>query len=255
MKHLLLSLTLILSANAWADNISFYLNCKTSELVTTETKDGKSNTEILAEETPFTIDWYQEIYNDKYFNQVSLSVPGESGMRFYFNENQLISNLDGTFIFDVDGVLTDGKVYFLENEIMRALNSKDGYALQYACKMGYQIFIITGGYSEDLKRRLLELGIKEVHLRSSNKLKVYQELKSKYNISDKQVLYMGDDIPDIPVLKEVGVSSCPQDAAIDVKANVDYQSPYDGGKACVRDVIEQTLRLHNKWFDKDSFKW
>ncbi len=170
------------------------------------------------------------------------------------NYKTKLNHID-TFIFDVDGVLTDGKVYFLENEIMRALNSKDGYALQYACKMGYQIFIITGGYSEDLKRRLLELGIKEVHLRSSNKLKVYQELKSKYNISDKQVLYMGDDIPDIPVLKEVGVSSCPQDAAIDVKANVDYQSPYDGGKACVRDVIEQTLRVQNKWLKDEAYHW
>ena len=77
------------------------------------------------------------------------------------NYKTKLNHID-TFIFDVDGVLTDGKVYFLENEIMRALNSKDGYALQYACKMGYQIFIITGGYSEDLKRRLLELGIKEV---------------------------------------------------------------------------------------------
>jgi len=170
------------------------------------------------------------------------------------NYKTKLNHID-TFIFDVDGVLTDGKVYFLENEIMRALNSKDGYAMQYACKMGYQIFIITGGYSEDLKRRMLELGIKEVHLRSSNKLKVYQELKSKYNISDQQVLYMGDDIPDIPVLKEAGVSSCPQDAAIDVKANVDYQSPYDGGKACVRDVIEQTLRVQNKWLTDEAYHW
>ena len=122
MKQLLLSLALITSANAWADDISFSLNCKTSELVTTEIKDGKSNTEILAEETPFTIDWYQEIYNDKYFNQVSLSVPGESGMRFYFNENQLISNLDGTFIFDVDY----GESSISENKIsLTATNLKN----------------------------------------------------------------------------------------------------------------------------------
>ena len=160
-----------------------------------------------------------------------------------------------TFIFDVDGVLTDGKVYFFENEIMRALNSKDGYALQYAAKMGYQIFIITGGYSEDLKKRLLELGIKEVHLRSGNKLNVYNGIKSKYQLNDEQVLYMGDDIPDIPVLKKAGVSCCPQDASIDVKSNVDYQSPYDGGKACVRDVIEQTLRVQNKWLKDEAYHW
>ena len=99
MKHLLLSLALIISANTWSENISFSLNCKTSELVTTEVKDGKSDTKILAEEVPFTIDWNQEIFNDKYFNQVSLSVPGETGVKFYFNKNQLISNQDGTFIF------------------------------------------------------------------------------------------------------------------------------------------------------------
>ena len=97
------------------------------------------------------------------------------------NYKTKLNHID-TFIFDVDGVLTDGKVYFFEKEIMRALNSKDGYAMQYASKMGYHIFIITGGYSEDLKRRLLELGIKEVHLRSSNKLEIYQELKGKYNL-------------------------------------------------------------------------
>lgn len=164
-------------------------------------------------------------------------------------------NTIDTFIFDVDGVLTDGKVYFFENEIMRALNSKDGYALQYAAKMGYQIFIITGGYSEDLKKRLLELGIKEVHLRSGNKLNVYNGIKSKYQLNDEQVLYMGDDIPDIPVLKKAGVSCCPQDASIDVKSNVDYQSPYDGGKACVRDVIEQTLRVQNKWLKDEAYHW
>ena len=160
-----------------------------------------------------------------------------------------------TFIFDVDGVLTDGKVYFLENEIARALNSKDGYSLQYASKMGYSIFIITGGYSEDLKRRLLELGITEVHLKSSNKLKVYEKLAAKYNFRDEQVLYMGDDIPDIPVLRKAGLSCCPQDAAVDVKQVVDYHSPIEGGKGCVRDVIEQTLRVQGNWMKESAFHW
>jgi len=160
-----------------------------------------------------------------------------------------------TFIFDLDGVLTDGKVYFMENEIVRALNSKDGYAMQYAVKMGYTIFIITGGYNEDLKRRLLELGIKEVFLRSSDKLKIYSDLKQKYGFSDNQVLYIGDDIPDLPVIKEAGVSACPQDACTDVKMNVDYQSPYPGGKACVRDLIEQTLRVQDKWLKEEAYRW
>ena len=101
----------------------------------------------------------------------------------------------------------------------------------------------------------MELGIKEVHLRSSNKLKVYQELKEKYNLKDEQVLYMGDDIPDIPVLKQVGVSTCPQDAAIDVRSVVDYHSPFNGGKACVRDVIEQTLRVQDNWLKDAAYQW
>jgi 3-deoxy-D-manno-octulosonate 8-phosphate phosphatase (KDO 8-P phosphatase) len=160
-----------------------------------------------------------------------------------------------TFIFDVDGVLTDGKVYLLKEEVVRALNSKDGYALQYASKNNYDIFIITGGYSEDLKKRLIDLGIKDVFLRSSKKIDVYNGIKEKYSIEDKQVLYMGDDIPDIPVLKIAGVSCCPQDAAIDVKEIVDYHSPLDGGKGCVREIIEQTLRVQGTWLNDKAYHW
>ena len=160
-----------------------------------------------------------------------------------------------TFIFDVEGVLTDGKVYLLKEEVVRALNSKDGYALQYASKNNYDIFIITGGYSEDLKKRLIDLGIKDVFLRSSKKIDVYNGIKEKYSIEDKQVLYMGDDIPDIPVLKIAGVSCCPQDAAIDVKEIVDYHSPLDGGKGCVREIIEQTLRVQGTWLNDKAYHW
>ena len=160
-----------------------------------------------------------------------------------------------TFIFDVDGVLTDGKVYLLKEEVVRALNSKDGYALQYASKNNYDIFIITGGYSEDLKKRLIDLGIKDVFLRSSKKIDVYNGIKEKYSIEDKQVLYMGDDIPDIPVLKIAGVSCCPQDAAIDVKEIVDYHSPLNGGKGCAREIIEQTLRVQGTWLNDKAYHW
>ncbi len=160
-----------------------------------------------------------------------------------------------TFILDVDGVLTDGKVYLLKEEVVRALNSKDGYALQYASKNNYDIFIITGGYSEDLKKRLIDLGIKDVCLRSSKKIDVYNGIKEKYGIKDKQVLYMGDDIPDIPVLKIAGVSCCPQDAAVDVKEIVDYHSPLDGGKGCVREIIEQTLRVQGTWLNDKAYHW
>jgi 3-deoxy-D-manno-octulosonate 8-phosphate phosphatase (KDO 8-P phosphatase) len=160
-----------------------------------------------------------------------------------------------TFIFDVDGVFTDGKVYLLKHDNFRAFNSKDGYAVQYAAKMGYKIFIITGGHSEEVMQRLLGLGVTEVHLKIHNKLQCYDDILIRHKIEDTEVLYMGDDIPDIPVLKRVGLSSCPQDAVTDIKAIVDYQSPFNGGQTCVRDVIEQTLRVQGKWLSDLAFEW
>lgn len=160
-----------------------------------------------------------------------------------------------TFIFDVDGVLTNGDVLLMGGDIVRILNSRDGYALQHAKKKGYRILIITGGSSEEVKIRLLDLGATEVRLKSKNKLTVYKELKEKYGFTDEEVLYMGDDIPDYPVLNIVGVSTCPQDAAVEIKEICHYQSPYNGGRHCVRDVIEQTLRVQDKWFDEDGFEW
>lgn len=160
-----------------------------------------------------------------------------------------------TFIFDVDGVLTNGDVMLTNNDVVRVLNSRDGYALQYASKLGYAIYIITGGTSKAVQTRLEELGATEVCLGSSNKLHVYDTLKSKYEFQDEEVLYMGDDIPDYHVMKTVGVSTCPQDAAVEIKAIADYQSPFSGGRHCVRDVIEQTLRVQHKWFKEEAFHW
>ena len=160
-----------------------------------------------------------------------------------------------TFMFDVDGVLTDSSIILYNGEFLRKLNSKDGYALQYASKLGYKIIIVTGGNSEDVKSALLGLGVNEVHLSSFNKLNVYNELKQKYNLSDEEVLYMGDDIPDYQVMNIVGVATCPQDAAIEIKGISHYQSPFNGGQTCVRDVIEQTLRVQHKWFGDTAFEW
>ncbi len=160
-----------------------------------------------------------------------------------------------TFIFDVDGVLTNGDIILLKEDFVRTLNSRDAYAMQYAVKSGFRILIITGGSSELVAERLLSLGVEEVRLRSNNKLVVYRELQEKYGFSDEEVLYMGDDIPDFEVLKQVGVSTCPQDAAVEIKAISDYQSPYNGGKHCVRDVIEQTLRVQDKWFKDNALEW
>lgn len=160
-----------------------------------------------------------------------------------------------TLIFDIDGVLTNGDIVVLKGEMARILNSRDGYALQYASKMGYRILVITGGSSEEVKNRLLEVGVTEVCLRSSNKLAVYEELKVKYNFFDEEVVYMGDDIPDYQVMKVVGLASCPQDAAVEIKKISHYQSPFNGGRHCVRDIIEQTLRVQGKWFTEKAFEW
>lgn len=160
-----------------------------------------------------------------------------------------------TFIFDVDGVLTNGEVTLYKDEVVRTLNSRDGYALQYASKMNYRVLFITGGDSPAVKKRLMNLGATEVCLKSSNKLHVYDTLKTKYEFEDDEVLYMGDDIPDYHVMKKVGVSTCPQDASPEIKHISDYQSPYSGGRHCVRDVIEQTLRAQNKWFKEEAFEW
>ncbi len=164
-------------------------------------------------------------------------------------------NKISTFMFDVDGVLTNGDVLLLQDQIIRSLNSRDAYAIQYAVKMGYKIMIITGGSSIDVKDRLLGLGAHEVHLSSFNKLSVYHSIKASHNLVDEEILYMGDDIPDFQVMSEVGLATCPQDAAVEIKQISHYQSPFNGGRHCVRDVIEQTMRVQNKWFTSEAFEW
>jgi 3-deoxy-D-manno-octulosonate 8-phosphate phosphatase (KDO 8-P phosphatase) len=161
-----------------------------------------------------------------------------------------------TFIFDVDGVLTDGSVILESSgEMVRTMHTKDGYALQHAVKKGYHIVIISGGSSVMVKKRLEGLGIEHIYLGKDHKLPVLNEHLQKHNISINQVLYMGDDIPDLPCLKVVGVSSCPKDASVEVREVCDYISHINGGKGCVRDVLEQTLRIQNKWMDDDAYSW
>ncbi len=155
----------------------------------------------------------------------------------------------------MDGVLTDGNVLLFPDEVIRSMNSKDSYAIQFAVKEQFRVFVITGGNSTEVKRRLLNLGVTEVCLGSANKLLVYEELKAKYGFEDGEVLYMGDDIPDYRVMEQVGVATCPQDAAVEIKHLSDYQSPYHGGHNCVRDVIEQTMRVQKKWFSEHAFEW
>lgn len=159
------------------------------------------------------------------------------------------------FIFDVDGVLTDGTVLINGTDYQRRIHVKDSYAIQYAAKLGYKIFLITGGESEFIRKTYLKLGVTEVRLESSDKLAVFNELKQTYSLDEKRTLYMGDDIPDLPLMRILGTTTAPQDASIDVKASVDYVSPLNGGKGCVRDVIEQTLRVQEKWLSDGAFTW
>jgi 3-deoxy-D-manno-octulosonate 8-phosphate phosphatase (KDO 8-P phosphatase) len=161
-----------------------------------------------------------------------------------------------TLIFDVDGVFTDGMVTVMpDGQLLRRMSSKDSYALQYAIKKGMRVAIITGSNSMVIAETLRHLGVRDVYLESKNKLVVYEKFIAEHGIADEEILYMGDDIPDYPVLSRVGVSTCPADAGEEVKRICHYVSHKNGGHGCVRDVIEQTLRSQDKWFDADAFEW
>ncbi len=153
-----------------------------------------------------------------------------------------------TFVFDVDGVLTNGQVLLLENGLQaRSMNIKDGLALQMAVKQNYQVLIISGGSSEPVIRRLQYLGLKEIHLGLKDKLKFMEGWMAENNVRWNEILYMGDDLPDIPVLQHAGLPCCPADSAIEVKKISKYISPVNGGYGCVRDVIEKVLKLNDHW--------
>ena len=161
-----------------------------------------------------------------------------------------------TFIFDVDGVLSDGMVTTLpDGDQIRRMNIKDGYALQYAVKKRYNIAIISGGSSESVRSRFTGLGITDVFLKASNKIEIFENYLQSKNIAKEQVLYMGDDIPDYHVMLQSGVATCPKNAAIEIKNISHYISDKNGGRGCVRDVIEQVLRCQGNWFDEQAHKW
>lgn len=160
------------------------------------------------------------------------------------------------FVFDVDGVLSNAKISLHpEHHLVRTMNIKDGYAINYAIRKGYPIGIITGGNSEAVETRFRNLGVTDIYLSSRNKQQDLSDFLSKYDFKPENILYMGDDLPDYLVMKEVGFPTCPSDAVEEIKSISIYISDKPGGEGCVRDVIEQVLRLQGRWMEPDAFTW
>jgi len=152
------------------------------------------------------------------------------------------------FVFDVDGVFTDGTVLVTESgDLLRAHHAKDGYAIRCAVKEGYPVGIITGGVSLTITKRFETLSVPDVYLGAHEKMEPFLHFCTKYQLDPAEVLYMGDDIPDLEVMQACGLPCAPSDAAPEVLKAALYISRYAGGKGCVREVVEQTLRLHGKW--------
>lgn len=161
-----------------------------------------------------------------------------------------------TFVFDVDGVLTDGSVYVMENgEQSRQFNIKDGYAIQLAVKCGYNVCAISGSRSKISIHRLNSLGVKDVYIGAHTKSENFRIYLESKHVLPASVLYMGDDIPDLGAMKMAGLAVCPSDAAEEIKAISAYVSPNPGGRGAVRDVIEKVLRVQGKWMSEQAYSW
>ncbi len=152
-------------------------------------------------------------------------------------------------VFDVDGVFSQNVFLHPNGDMLRSMNTKDGFVLQYAIKKhSFLAGIITGGYSESVKDRFNSLGITDVYIKSRNKLEDFEDFMYKYGLKPEEIMYMGDDIPDYEVMKVVGIPCCPKDAAEEIKSISVYISDKKGGNGCVRDIVEQVLRAQGKWF-------
>lgn len=160
-------------------------------------------------------------------------------------------------IFDIDGVLSSSTIQMNDKgEPVRTVNIKDGYSIQLAVKCGIKIAIITGGKGEAIIERYRGLGVKDIYTSASVKTREYADFVQKYNLSDEEVIYMGDDIPDYEVMKICGVPCCPADAAPEIKTIARYISHVNGGQGCGRDVIEQVLKAQDKWMSHaHAFGW
>lgn len=154
------------------------------------------------------------------------------------------------FVFDVDGVFTDGSVYLMPDMSMcRVMNTLDGYAVVKAVKNDYKICVITGGDDASVRNRIHYLGVEDYYAKISNKFEKLEEFRAKYNLEHEEILTMGDDIPDLSILRVAGISTCPVNAVPEVKEVSEYISPVHGGKGAVRDVIEQVMKVQGKWHE------
>ena len=160
-------------------------------------------------------------------------------------------------IFDVDGVLSCQTIPMnAEGEPLRTVNIKDGYAIQLAQKMGVRIVILTGGNTKAVRIRYEHLGVEDIYMQCAVKIKTYDEFLEKYGLTDDEIIYVGDDIPDYEVMKRCGCPCCPADACSDIKAISLYVSDRKGGYGCGRDIVEQVLRAQGKWLsDAKAFGW
>jgi 3-deoxy-D-manno-octulosonate 8-phosphate phosphatase (KDO 8-P phosphatase) len=171
------------------------------------------------------------------------------------NYKEIFKNIT-TVVLDVDGVLTNGDIILMPGmQPVRKMNAKDGYAMQLAVRNGIRMAIITGGRSPEVKERLQGLGITDIYLGASSKMESYQDLKMCYDLKDEEILYMGDDLPDYDIMNIVALAAAPQDAAPEIKSVADYVSPVNGGKGCVRDVLEQLLKIQGKWARSEDRTW
>ena len=156
------------------------------------------------------------------------------------------------FVFDVDGVFTDGSIVLMPGSMCRVMNVLDGYAVVKAIKSGYKIGVITGGDDPSVRNRINYLGITDYWAKSVDKLEDYQRFLTKYSLKKEEILVMGDDIPDLPLLRNCAIATCPPNAVPEIKAIADYISPVPGGQGSVRDVIEQVMKIQRKWILDDE---
>lgn len=161
-----------------------------------------------------------------------------------------------TFVFDVDGVLTNNHILLMPNgQVARTIHTRDGYALQLAVKEGFRICVISGGDGSGMDKRFAAFNVNDVFLNVPEKMPVLEKYMSTNGLRPEEVLYMGDDIPDLEVMKTVGVAACPKDAAPEVKAISHHISPVAGGMGCARDVLEQVMKVQGKWMGNGALVW